>query len=56
MARPKVSYQHCDRCGKRIKTWLYSPWTKHRYCTDIDACSRRAKKRQRQQQREVVAA
>ena len=40
------THKCCDRCGKRLKpnVWIYSRFTGARYCTDINACDRRAKK------------
>jgi hypothetical protein len=36
---------HCHRCGIRLSVWLYSQWTRERYCTDIDACAKRARRK-----------
>lgn len=50
MSAPTAVYE-CARCGKKlrvkdgVKQWLYSPWTRLRYCLDIDACGRRARRR-----------
>jgi hypothetical protein len=37
---------HCDHCGRRLKPdqWIYSRWTGSRYCTDLNACTKRAKR------------
>lgn len=36
----------CTRCGAKLKegAYVYSSWTKNRYCARIDACSTRAKR------------
>lgn len=49
MAATSTRTYHCNRCGKRLSggKWLYSQWTKMRYCPDIDACSLRASRRAR---------
>jgi hypothetical protein len=41
---PKTRVLSCARCGKRVRegTYIYSRFTKNRYCIDMDACARRA--------------
>jgi hypothetical protein len=45
MASKPVTYS-CARCGKQLRNeqWLYSSWTKNRYCLNIDSCGRRARR------------
>lgn len=47
-AKPKYP---CGKCGKRAtaEQMLYSRFTHARYCTDLDACARRAAKRKRKE-------
>jgi hypothetical protein len=41
---PLTSYT-CDRCGRRLRQgYVYSRFTKSRYCAELDACEKRAKK------------
>lgn len=44
---PKAVTHRCGRCGKRLKAggYVYSRFSRERYCTDITACAARAKKR-----------
>jgi len=36
----------CARCDKRLgELRIFSSWTRSYYCIDIDACTRRAKRR-----------
>ena len=37
----------CARCGKRLKEgeYIYSRFTRNRYCIALDACKTRAAKR-----------
>jgi hypothetical protein len=38
----------CAICGKRLgDVWVYSHFTGARYCSDVDACKARAKRRAR---------
>lgn len=37
----------CAICGVRLtKKWVYSKSTRNRYCIDIDACSKRARRKE----------
>ncbi len=38
---------HCARCGKQLRgeEWLYSRFTRLRYCTDVDRCAKRAQRK-----------
>jgi len=42
----KTRSYRCGCCGKRLKAdqWIYSRWTGNRYCTDLDACTKRTKR------------
>ncbi len=44
---PKLKTQLCGRCRKRLAypKWVHSRHTNSYYCTDIDACARRARKK-----------
>jgi hypothetical protein len=53
-ATQTTTVKHCDRCGIRLRVdrngngvWVYSAWTGSRYCLDIDACGRRARRHNR---------
>lgn len=38
----------CYRCGKALpleQQRVYSSWTRHHYCTDLDACQQRYERR-----------
>lgn len=37
----------CARCGRHhpADRMVYSTWTKARYCTDVKACEKRARRR-----------
>jgi len=39
----------CHRCGRhnRPEHTIRSAWTKHHYCADLEACTRRARRRDR---------
>jgi len=42
-AKPKARYS-CARCGRRVREgeYVYSRFTKNRYCIAMDACARRS--------------
>jgi hypothetical protein len=40
-----IRSHRCHRCNKRLSTWLYSQWTRERYCTDLEACAKRARRK-----------
>ena len=41
----RLTYR-CAICGKRLgDKFVYSPFTHARYCSDVDACKARAKRR-----------
>src|SRR6188472_213175 len=46
---PRLLKLRCDRCGSRLREgrYVFSSWTKKRYCSDIDGCSKRTRKRTR---------
>jgi len=50
-------HYYCDRCGMKLKSgvWVYSVWTKSRYCTQLDACAKRARKKTRAAKRQQGA-
>jgi hypothetical protein len=43
---PPLTSFSCARCGRRLRQdrWVYSRFTRNRYCIEIDACEKRAKK------------
>lgn len=47
---------NCARCKKRLRDghWVYSATTRNRYCIDIDACGRRAKRAANSKKRSVT--
>lgn len=47
--RPKQRTYECARCHKTLRhgNWIFS-YERQRYCTDVDACSRRAARLARQ--------
>jgi hypothetical protein len=46
-----VTRYPCSRCGKKdtAEHLVYSRFTGNRYCPDLDACDRRAKRRRKVQ-------
>lgn len=42
-----MARKSCDRCGKALapEQWIYSRTTGKRYCPDLDACGKRAKRK-----------
>jgi len=45
-AKPKARYS-CARCGRRVREgeYVYSRFSKNRYCIKLDECARRTAKR-----------
>lgn len=43
---PKTKY-HCTICGTQLREgrYVFSTWTRHRYCSDVTACHKAAKKK-----------
>ena len=43
----------CACCGKRLKPdqWIYSRWTRNRYCWEVVPCLERARKKRRSTRR-----
>lgn len=39
----------CARCGKKspVERMVFSTFTRQRYCSDVDACGRRARRKSR---------
>lgn len=35
----------CAQCGRKLTRWIYSRFTEKRYCIDIDACAKRARRK-----------
>jgi len=46
---PRLLKLRCDLCGSRLREgqYVYSRWTRHRYCWDLDACRARARRKKR---------
>jgi len=44
---PPLTGFRCARCGRQLRQdrWIYSRFTRNRYCVEIDACETRAKKK-----------
>jgi hypothetical protein len=45
----KARQYACARCGRRVRPerWVYSRHTGNRYCVELDACAKRARRRKK---------
>lgn len=51
MTVPLTTRYKCGRCGHRdaAERMVFSRWTRSRYCQDINACAKRARRGARKQ-------